>query len=150
MSVYTLPPIDTATSEDSFPRGNSSFKCKLAAQDRTIGRRGEGQSLDCISLIFQFPIYLVTSIYWQLGAWFWFQIYRELEDQGISKIVFHLHCVMYLLRLTGCAYVPCHFSKFQQQQQTHCPRLVTFLRKPTIREYSFSGPDCRWTIRKIE
>ena len=37
------------------------------------------------ALIFQFPTYLEPGvdrylIYWQLGAWF--QIYRELEDQG--------------------------------------------------------------------
>ena len=39
------------------------------------------------SLIFNFPIYLVHQgysylIYWQLGGWF--QILRELEDQGIA------------------------------------------------------------------
>ena len=43
------------------------------------------QRLDNLPLIFQFPVYLEPGvdrylIYWLLKAWF--QIYRELEDQG--------------------------------------------------------------------
>ena len=41
------------------------------------------------TLIFQLSVYLESGvdrnrylIYWQMGAWF--QIYRELEDQGIA------------------------------------------------------------------
>ena len=42
------------------------------------------------TLIFQFPKYLEPRvdhylIYWQLGGWF--QIYRELEDQGIYHLL---------------------------------------------------------------
>ena len=67
------------------------------------------------TLIFQFPIYLepTSHLIYQVTIDPWFQIFRELEDEGAVYVYDMTH-----MTISSKKTFPCHYKKGEQTKQT--------------------------------